>query len=282
MMAKRLYEEISDEELTALTEAIKNRYGIDFTHYEKRSLKRGFSRLMGKNGMDSLLELWNAVLKDQDFFKKCIDDLTVNLTELFRNPEIWDVMGDILENYRTNREINIWHAGCATGEEVYSMAMVAENKKLLHRVKTLGTDISSNALSKAKAGKYPKELLSKYERSLKKYLPGGKITDMFDINDGQAEIKGRFRHNIEFRHHNLVSDRMHKKFEIIFCRNVMIYFDDVLKMQVLKMLMNSLTDDGFLVIGYYDMIPEESREFLGQYDSNNRIYVPTRKLKEAI
>jgi len=275
-------EEISDEELAALTGAIKNRYGIDFTNYESKSLKRGFTRLMGKNRMDSLLDLWNVILKDKTFFKSCIDDLTVNLTELFRNPEIWNTMGKVLDNFKGHSEINIWHAGCATGEEVYSMAMVADNKNLLRKTKALGTDISSKALAKAMGAKYPKELLTKYEKSLRKYLPEGNLTDLFDMDSGEAVVKSKFRSHADFRHHNLVTDTMDRKFEIIFCRNVMIYFDDLLKMKVLESLLNSLTDDGFLVIGYYDMIPEESRQILDPYDSNNRIYVPMRKLSKAI
>ncbi len=272
---------LSDEELAALTDAIKNRYGIDFTNYEKRSLKRGFVRLMNKNHIDSLLELWSKILKESDFFKSCIDDLTVNLTELFRNPEIWDEVGSLLTQFKHKTSINVWHAGCATGEEVYSMAMVAHNKGLLYKLKSLATDISSKAISKAKEGYYANELLPKYEKSLKKYLPNGEIKDMFDFEDGKAYIKKKFR-VADFKIHNLVSDKMTRKFDIIFCRNVLIYFDEVLKLQVLESLVNALNDDGYLVLGYYDMLPESSKDLISQYNTDTRIYVPLRSLKQVI
>ena len=275
-MIKKSYDEITDQELEALTSAIKNRYGIDFTNYERKSLKRGFTRLMRKNNIDSLLDLWRIILKDQQFFKNCIDDLTVNLTELFRNPEIWEAMEHVLMTLESKSQIKIWHAGCATGEEVYSMAMVAENSGFLHKIDSLGTDISSVALKRAQKGIYPKDLLTKYEKSLRKYLPSGNITDMFYLQNGNAEVKKNLSKVVEFRNHNLVSDSMNKKFDIVFCRNVLIYFDDVLKMKVLKKLLSTLNPDGFLVLGYYDMLPDESREILEQYDSNNRIYTPIK------
>ncbi len=277
---KKLYEEITDEELAALTGAIKTRYGIDFTRYERKSLKRGFARLMGKHDMDSLLDLWGVILKDADFFKKCIDDLTVNLTELFRNPEIWEKLEEVLDTFKFTPKINIWHAGCASGEEVYSMAMVLQKKGLLNKTRLLGTDISSVALAKAMKAWYPKALMPKYENSLKKYLPNGSFHSMFNEVDGHAEVKEELRKIADFRYHNLVSDKMNEKFDIIFCRNVMIYFDDDLKMNVLKSLLSSLNEDGFFILGYYDMLPERSRELLKQYDSNTRIYTSKPYLKQ--
>ncbi len=274
MTTNGLYE-ISDEELSAVTNAIKNRYGIDFTNYEKKSLKRGFGRLMGKKGLTSLLDLWKLILSDHNFLKSSIDDLTVNLTELFRNPEIWEAIDqDILEKIKHKRVINMWHAGCSTGEEVYSMAMVLHKKNLLYRSKTLATDISTAVLEKAVEGAYSKTLAGKYEKSFQKYLPTGVMSDMFDVDGKNAVVKDKFRRHIEFRKHNLVSDAMTTKFDIIFCRNVMIYFDDNLKLKVLELLKNALNPDGFLVLGYYDMLPEKSKSIIDQYDPKIRVYKP--------
>ena len=119
---------ISNEELKSLTIAIKRRYGIDFTKYETKSLKRGFARLIMKNKMDSILNLWSKIMSDRNFFSECIDDLMVNLTELFRNPEIWlKLKEDVLPKYKTNQNIEMWHAGCSSGEEVYTMAIVLKD-----------------------------------------------------------------------------------------------------------------------------------------------------------
>ncbi|MEM9897624.1 MAG: CheR family methyltransferase, partial [Bacteroidota bacterium] len=124
---------ISGEELTALMQAINNRYGLDFTNYERTSLKRGIVRLMLKNNMNSIIELWSKVLKDGDFFQGAIDDLLVNLTELFRNPDVWIKLRDDILPTLSTRAIKIWHAGCSTGEEVYTMNIVLDTLGMMSR-----------------------------------------------------------------------------------------------------------------------------------------------------
>ncbi|MGB0167238.1 MAG: CheR family methyltransferase [Luteibaculum sp.] len=265
--------EIGDEELASLTTAIRNRYGIDFTNYESKSLKRGFARLIMKHKFGSILGLWQKILSDREYFMSCIDDLTVNLTELFRNPEIWvRLRDDILNRYENNFRIKMWHAGCSTGEEVYTMAMVLKDKGLLHKCRTHATDLSSTALAKAMEGKYSSLLMNKYTKTFQQYLPNGKIEDCF-IEDGRyMRIHDDLKKHIDFQQHNLVNDKMDRKFDIIFCRNVMIYFDDNLKMKVLKLFHECLEKDGVFIIGYYDMLPEASKELFQVYDSKMKIY----------
>lgn len=267
-------EELSDEELLSITSAIKKRYDIDFTNYEPKSLKRGFARLIMKHKFGSVLGLWQKILMDRQYFMNCIDDLTVNLTELFRNPEIWvKIHDDILEHYKTQSTINIWHAGCSTGEEVYTMAIVMKDKNLLQRNKTLATDLSSSALAKAMIGNYSNMLLSKYMSSFQKYLPGGKLENSFSREGNSWTVRDNLKKHIEFKQHNLVQDPMDRKFDIIFCRNVMIYFDESLKMKVLKLFHESLNEGGFFIIGYYDMLPESYKSLFKVYDSVTRVYV---------
>jgi len=265
--------EITDEELTSLTTAVKTRYGIDFTCYEKKSLKRGFARLIARNDLGSMVGLWSKILKDKEFLIKYIDDLLVNLTELFRNPEIWlKVKDDLLEKLRTKPIINIWHAGCSTGEEIYTMAIVLKEQGLIRRTRALATDLSTTALETAKQGTYNKMLWKKYESSYLSYYPKGTPSNHFTVNDSEIVVNNDLKNHITFLRHNLVQDRMDKKFQIIFCRNVMIYFDETLKMKVLKLFYDSLEDDGFFIIGYYDMLPEASKELFVLYDATTRIY----------
>lgn len=128
----KVKKEMSDEELDSLTGAIKLRYGIDFTNYEKASLKRGFTRLIQKHDLESVIGLWSKIMNDRQFLQNNIDDLTVNLTELFRNPEIWiKLKDDILPKLKTKFKLDLWHAGCSSGEEVYTMAMVLQDQGLL-------------------------------------------------------------------------------------------------------------------------------------------------------
>ncbi|MEO1254160.1 MAG: protein-glutamate O-methyltransferase CheR [Bacteroidota bacterium] len=268
---------ISDEELTALMQAINNRYGLDFTNYERTSLKRGIVRLMLKNNMNSIIELWSKVLKDGDFFQGAIDDLLVNLTELFRNPDVWiKLRDDILPTFST-KTIKIWHAGCSTGEEVYTMNIVLDTLHMMSRAQLMATDLSKTALGKAQKGDYSLMTLKQYLVPFLKFFPGRNMEDYFDFHDRHANIKSKYQSNVQFKRHNLVMDSMNDKFDVILCRNVMIYFDDTLKQRVLDLLYNSLKDDGYLIIGYYDIMPDYGKTKFKIYDVKTRIY---RKLNQ--
>lgn len=263
---------ITTEELTSLMLAMKNRYGLDFTNYEKSSLKRGITRLMMKHKMESMLELWAIALKDKDFFMTAIDDLLVNLTELFRNPDVWINIRDAVIPSLPDRPMNIWHAGCSTGEEVYTMAIVLEEKGLLQNNTTFATDLSSKALAKARKGDYALMVLQQYLKPFLAYFPYRKMEDFFDYHAKHATIKPQYKNHIKFLNHNLVHDPSPGKFDIIFCRNVMIYFDEKLKNKVLDLLYSSLKDNGYLIIGYYDIMPEYGKTLFSVFDLRTRIY----------
>jgi chemotaxis protein methyltransferase CheR len=264
---------ITDAELKALMQAIYNRYGLDFTNYETNSLKRGIVRLNMKHKFSSILELWSKILKDKDFFMQAIDDLTVNLTELFRNPDSWIMIKEkVLSQYNKQPKINIWHAGCSTGEEVYTMAMVLQDKGFLHKTSTLATDLSQTALKSAKKGEYSLMLLNQYLKPFLAYYPDRTMEDFFVFNNSHAIIKDQCKRHITFQYHNLVHDVMHSKFDMIFCRNVMIYFDEKLKERVLQMFYDSLSETGYLVIGYYDIMPDKGKELFEVFDLKTKIY----------
>jgi chemotaxis protein methyltransferase CheR len=265
--------EITDEELASLTNSIKVRYGIDFTNYETKSLKRGFARLIMKHDLGSLLGLWTKILKDREFILGCIDDLTVNLTELFRNPEVWvKLRDDIVPTLNQAPTIDIWHAGCSTGEEIYTMAIVLEQHKAYHKTKVLATDLSASVLAKALEGNYNSLLYKKYKESFGKFFSRGSFNDYFEESEEGVRIRDQYKKNVMFQRHNLAQDDMEKKFDLIFCRNVMIYFDDKLKMRALNLFHSSLKPNGFFVIGYYDMMPEASKTLFVLHDASTRIY----------
>ena len=271
----QIVEEITDEELTSLTNAIKQRYGIDFTNYEKKSLKRGFARLVSKNNFKSILELWGKIIGNKDFFYASIDDLLVNLTEMFRNPEIWvKIKDDLLPKLMLKPNIVIWHAGCSTGEEVYTMTIVLRESNLLYKAKITASDLSNQALEQAKQARYPMLLWKKYLASYLKYFKSenGKLENYFQLADQEILIKEDIKRNINFIKHNLVTEPAIPKCNIIFCRNVMIYFDDTLKMKLLKKFYDALEDDGYFIIGFYDMLPNEYKDLFTLYDPETRIY----------
>ena len=253
-------------------QAINNRYGLDFTNYERTSLKRGIIRLMMKHRMESIIELWSIVLKDNEFFKNAIDDLLVNLTELFRNPDVWIKLRDDILPPLKGKAVKVWHAGCSTGEEVYTMTFLLEAMDMLLRARLTATDLSTTALSKAIKGDYSLLLMKQYLVPFLKFFPNKGMEDFFDYHDTHATVKPKYQTNVTFRKHNLVTDPINEKFDVIFCRNVMIYFDESLKNRVLDLLHKSLKDDGYLIIGYYDIMPDHGKELFEILDVKTRIY----------
>ncbi|MDH5474380.1 MAG: protein-glutamate O-methyltransferase CheR [Cyclobacteriaceae bacterium] len=264
---------IGDEEIKALMSAIERRYGLDFTNYEIKSLKRGIFRLMMKRKLKNILELWSIILKDEEFFKESIDDLMVNLTELFRNPDAWMKIKSIVsENFKDTPILKIWHAGCSTGEEVYTMAIILKELNRLPRTKALATDLSSRVLKKAKEGQYSLLVMQNYLKPFLEFFPNKKMEDFFDFEEFNANVKSELKSHVNFKRHNLAQDPMNEKFDIIFCRNVMIYFDETLKLHVLNMFNSVLNEGGFLVIGYYDTMPKSGADIFDIYDNKTRIY----------
>ena len=274
MIIEEREETISIEELKSLTVAVKKRYGMDFTNYELKSLRRGFGRLITKNNLNSLLDLWGLILNDRDFFRSCIDHLTVNLTEMFRNPEVWLFLREEMKTYYAqSTHISIWHAGCSSGEEVYTMAYILYSLKYHYKTRMLATDLSTTILSKGLKGQYSPILAKKYKRNFNVAFKDEDISGIIEEteNDG-FRIKENIKRNITFVEHNLVNDVYPSGFDMIFCRNVMIYFDEKLKMEVLEKMHRSLKKGGYLIIGFYDVIPEAAKELFHIYDSKTRIY----------
>ena len=265
--------EITDVELNSFVTAVHTRFGIDFSGYEKKSLKRGLARLMMRHAMQTMIDLWRKMLMDKSMLVLYIDELLVNLTEFFRNNELWvKLKEDILYKLALKERLDIWHAGCSTGEEIYSHTITLKERFMLHRAHILATDLSSKALAKAIEGRYHNLIWDKYVKAYKTFNPTGDPTKYFTQEEKDFEVNSQLKKNIHFQRHNLVQDATEGKYDIIFCRNVMIYFDDKLKMKVMKKLHGALKKDGFLIIGYYDMLPEEIKEWFQLYCPTTRIY----------
>lgn len=264
---------ISDSELQSFTLAVKTRFGMDFTNYESKSLKRGLVRLIAKYQLESMMGLWSAMLYNKDFIIKYVDELLINLTEFFRNASLWQFLRkELLPSLATESKIRIWHAGCSTGEEAYSMAIVLKQLKLLDKAYLLATDLSSKALLRAQNGAYSNLLWATCKRSFLRYDSTGKLEYYFSKKDKEFYIAEPMNSKVHFQRHNLVQDAIRQKFKLIFCRNVMIYFDQGLKQKVLQKLYEALEDDGYLIIGFYDMLPEIARNMFKLHCPINRIY----------
>lgn len=265
--------QITDEELNAFTTAVKTRFGLDFTSYERKSLKRGLIRLISKKDLESMLGLWTQMLRDKSLIINYIDELLVNLTEFFRNYDLWQkVKDDVLNKMSNQNELSIWHAGCSSGEEVYTMAIVLKERFMLHKSRILATDLSAKALAQGVEGSYNNIIWTKCAKSYALFNPKGDVNRYFSKGEDNFEVINQLKKDVRYKRHNLVQDPVEEKFKIIFCRNVMLYFDSVLKMKVLEVFYDALDDNGFFIIGYYDMLPYKSKEMFTLYCAKTRIY----------
>ncbi len=241
---------INDEEIELLINELAQRYGYDFTNYARASLRRRVNRLLVIDRMPSFAELFYRVRNDSDYLTHIVEQLTVNVTEMFRDPQVFKVIRkEIFPVLATHPFIRIWHAGCASGEEVYSMAIMLDEANLLHKSLLYATDLNPSVIENIQKGIFP---LSRMQQYSENYIAsGGKkdFSSFYTAQYGWAKFNQRFRHKMIAAMHNLVSDRSFNEFQLIFCRNVLIYFDKVLQDKVFDLFDDSLEKLGFLVLG---------------------------------
>ncbi|MGD9992152.1 MAG: protein-glutamate O-methyltransferase CheR [Salinivirgaceae bacterium] len=240
----------------------------DFNDYSDRSFKRRVEKLLVDNHMD-INQLSLKVAKDKDFLEKVVKDITVNTTELFRDPEMWSTLRyQILPKLKKNKSIFIWHAGCCSGQEIYSMLILLNELGMFEQAKVFASDINSDMLEVAKKGTYKYRFnlgyLDNFDKVIKENpLNYEEVKDVdyekyFDIDKVKDTItmKQFLREKAVFRKHDLVKDGniFYSKFDIIFCRNVIIYFNNKLQNSVIELFSNSLYRDGYLILGAHESI----------------------------
>ncbi|WP_296621941.1 protein-glutamate O-methyltransferase CheR [Marivirga sp.] len=241
--------EISD--LRRITELVKEQYKYDFTNYAMSSFRRRILRIMELYKFGSADLLIKRLKDDKSFFDEFIAEITVNVTEMFRDPPFWrelrdNVIPNILLNHNT---ISIWHAGCSSGEEVFSMAILLKEMGILEKAKIIATDIDKVILEKAKKGHYSMKNMELNEKNYIRFEGKSNFKDYFKEENGKAVMDKSLIQNVSFREHDLVQGVVFNKFDLILCRNVMIYFNQNLQNEVLKKHHESLFKYGYLVIG---------------------------------
>jgi chemotaxis protein methyltransferase CheR len=261
--------EISDQELDSLNHAIFTKYGYDFSAYKKTCFKRRITRIIHKHGMDSVLDVWRKLLFEPEFFTLMKDDISVGMTEMFRNPDFWqDMSREILPRFAPQKAIHIWHAGCATGEEVYTMAILLHELKLQHKTSALASDLSDKFIDIAQKGRYDSDFLKWNDPNYVAYKGwNGSLSAYMHYRDEHWAFKDFMKEHVHFKQENLVTDgHGSQTFDLILCRNVMIYFNDQLKIKTLKKFCEALKPNGLLCIGYFDTMPQGYQE-LFEHDS---------------
>jgi chemotaxis protein methyltransferase CheR len=237
-------------EIELLLEGIFRHYGFDFRAYAYASIRRRLWKRIEEEGLSSVSALQERVLHEPALMEKLLLDLSINVTAMFRDPSLYVTFREhVVPLLRTYPFIRIWHAGCSTGEEVYSMAMLLREEGLYDRSRIYATDINEVVLQRAKAGIFPLERMQEYTENYMR--AGGKrsFSEYYTAKYGGALFDQSLTKNVVFSQHNLVTDRSFSEFNVILCRNVLIYFDKTLQSKVHSLFYDSLAMFGVLVLG---------------------------------
>ena len=249
-------------EIELLLEGVYRQYGFDFRSYAYASIRRRLWKRVEAEGLRNLSELQARVLHDTDTMERLLLDLSVNVTAMFRDPLFYVSFREkVIPLLRTYPFIRVWHAGCSTGEEVYSMAILLEESGLYDRARIYATDINDVVLQQARRGIFPLERMQEYTENYIKAGGSRSFSECYTAKYDGALFDQRLVRNVVFAQHNLVTDRSFSEFNVIFCRNVLIYFDKNLQNQVHSLFYDSLVRFGILCLG-----SKESLKF-SKYDA---------------
>jgi chemotaxis protein methyltransferase CheR len=247
--------EITDQEIESLTQSILLRYGVDFTGYEMKSFKRRIARILSVYKFPSVHHLWAHLLKNQSFIHTFMNEISVGMTSMFRDPIFWKHMKRILSRqYKEKSELKIWHAGCSTGEEVYSMGILLKETGLLSKSKALATDINQTAIKEAQEGRYHTLKMPENEKNFKEYNAFADFKQYYKTEEDQKNVvmDPELVTHVSFGFHNLTCDSVADAYDLILCRNVMIYFDTPAKNKFMEKFYQALKPGGYFAIGFYD------------------------------
>lgn len=243
-------DEIEAIEIDLLLTGIYRRYGYDFRSYASASIRRRIWKFAEQEKLATISAVQEAVLHEATMMDRFVLSLTVNVTTMFRDPAFFQALRtEVIPILKTYPMIRIWDAGCATGEEAYSMAIVLKEEGIYDRCRIYATDMNEDVLRKAKTGIFPlshmKEFTDNYIQS------GGKnsFSEYYTAKYDYAIINQELRQNIIFAQHNLVTDKSFNEFNLVLIRNVLIYFNEELRGKVLDLLHESMASFGILALG---------------------------------
>lgn len=266
--------ELDEIEIPLLLEAIFRRYGFDFRDYAFSSISRRILTMARAEGLNSVSELQGKLLHDQTCMERFLLHVTIHVTSMFRDPDFYlAVKKLVLPCLRDLPFVRIWHVGCSTGEEVYSMAILLTEENLYSRCRIYATDMSENVVAKAKSGIIALEKLQEYDANYRQAGGKASLVDYCTTRYGHAIIDRSLRENLVFSQHNLVTDSSFNEFHVILCRNVLIYFNNALCGRVHQLFHESLVPGGFLGLGSKESLrftPYEST--YEALDCSERIY----------
>jgi chemotaxis protein methyltransferase CheR len=267
-------EEITEQQIVDLLEAMFKKTGYDFRDYSRAHIKRRIQHRLALSNFESIDEMTKRVEVDEILVKEILQDLSINVTEMFRDPDLYHVLRkEVIPFLKTYPYFKIWHAGCASGEEVYSMAILLKEEGILERARIYATDFSPKAVARAKEGIYSNNQIKLHTKN---YILAGCNNDFSDYYHSKYDsviISPELKKNIVFAEHNLVTDSVFNEMNLIVCRNVMIYFNRNLQNRVVGLFKESLADMGMLVIGNKENIRFiDNGKYFETIDDRQKIY----------
>jgi chemotaxis protein methyltransferase CheR len=237
-------------EIELLLTGLAERYGYDFRHYARASLTRRVRKIMHHDDVPSVSALQSKLLHDVDAAMRFVAAVSVHTTAMFRDPDVYRLLrADVIPLLRTYPFVRIWHAGCSSGEEVYSLAILLEEEGLYDRCRIYATDISDTILERARQGVFSLRAMREYTRA---YQAAGGTRDFssyYVADHENAAFRTSLRKQLVFSQHNLVCDSAFNEFQLIVCRNVLLYFDQTLRQRAHNLFHSSLSNFGLLVLG---------------------------------
>jgi chemotaxis protein methyltransferase CheR len=241
---------LAENDLQLLLDRVYEISGYDFHNYSRASLLRRINRLMKLDSLDSTKALADKLSHDTGYLRRFVEEITVNVTEMFRDPGFYKaIIRDVLPELRNRAFIKIWHAGCSSGEEVFSMAILLAEAGILEKTRLYGTDLNPQVLQQARSGIFSLEHMRQYSRNYQ--LAGGlkDFSNYYMAGDTHAQFTRSLSTRMVFSTHNLATDSSFNLFDLIVCRNVLIYFTRTLQERVFTLFDDSLEAGGYVALG---------------------------------
>ena len=242
-------------QVQSLLHAVYERYGFDFRDYSFPSINRRIRSTVRAEGLESVEQLEQRLLDDPQCMERFLLAVTVNVTAMFRDPDFYKALREkVLPVLEERRFLRFWHAGCATGEEVYSMAILLTEAGLYRRARLYATDLNQEVIARAKSGIFSSKTLHEYTSNYGSAGGSGDLSPYYTAMYGHIIMRRSLKENLVFSQHNLVTDGPFNTFDVICCRNVIIYFNEGLSRRVHRLLFESLKPGGFLCLGNKESI----------------------------
>ena len=264
-----------NKEFKDLLESIKFVYGYDFTEYAEASVKRRMDHFMNTRRIAGLEQLGKIILQDEKMFEEFVQEVSVTVTEMFRDPTFYKSLREkVIKRLATYPFIKVWVAGCATGEEIYSMAILLQEEGILTRSVIYATDINQKSLQVAMDGVYPVENMKSYTANYQKSGGASSFSEYYKSKYNSAIFDKSLKQNVVFSPHNLAVDKSFNEFQLIICRNVLIYFNQQLQNKVINLFYESLCPFGFLGLGNKEsLLFSDKRKDFEETDRKEKIFM---------